>query len=115
MVPVSMVNWAGGKGGGKGWKKRSDYGNKASPDKKVWIGGLPDFTDKEKRKEASKQLQEHLKKKGSDCKFAEIWPKGVGVAVYKTEEEAQSAIAEMSGTKFKGKTLEIDSWEKKQK
>merc|ERR1712032_168109 len=118
MVPMSMLMsaWGGGKkkGGGKGWKRKSDIGNRTSADKKVWIGGLPEIEDREKRKEASKKLHEHMKKNGGDCKFAEIWPKGVGVAVYKTEEEAQSAIAEMSGTKFKGKTLEIDSWEKKQ-
>merc|ERR1712187_23451 len=100
------------KGFGKGKGRKGQYGNKVKPELKVWIGGLPEFEDREKRKEASKQLQEFLKKKGSDCKFAEIWPKGVGVATYQTEEAAQEAMG-LSGAKFKGKALEIDSWEKK--
>merc|ERR1712187_716518 len=119
MVPMSMLmnSFGGGKrkGGGKGFRRRGGIGNRTSAEKKVWIGGLPDVSDKEQLKEASKKLFEHMKKKGGDCKFAEIWPKGVGVAVYQTEEDAQTAIAEMSGTKFRGKTLEIDSWEKKPK
>merc|ERR1712176_815055 len=119
MVPLSMLmgGWGGGnkKGGGKGGRRKSDIGNRTSAEKKVWIGGLPDIEDREKRKEASKKLHEHMKKKGGDCKFAEIWPKGVGVAIYQTEEEAQSAVAEMNGTKFRGKALEIDVWEKKPK
>merc|ERR1712087_676761 len=101
------------KGGGKGGRRKSDIGNRTSADKKLWIGGLPDIADREKRKEASKKLHEHMKKHG-DCKFAEIWPKGVGVAVYKTEEDAQAGM-EANGTKFRGKALEIDSCEKKQK
>merc|ERR1719476_425778 len=119
MVPLSMVmgGWGGGKkkGGGKGGRRRGGIGNRTSAERKVWIGGLPDIEDREKRKEASKKLHEHMKKNGGDCKFAEIWPKGVGVAVYQSEEEAQSAVAEMNGTKFRGKALEIDVWEKKPK
>merc|ERR1719434_299074 len=103
---MSMLkgSFGGGKrkGGGKG-KWRPGIGNRTSAEKKVWIGGLPEIEDREKRKEASKKLHEHMKKKGGDCKFAEIWPKGVGVAIYQTEEEAQSAIADMNGTKFRGK------------
>merc|ERR1719263_23591 len=117
MVPASMLygGFNKSKGSGKGkFHRKSDIGNRTSAEKKLFIGGLPTIEDREKRKEASKKLFEHLKK-SSDCKFAEIWPKGVGVAVYKTEEEAQSAIADASGTKFRGKALEIDSWEKKQK
>merc|ERR1712187_437044 len=101
--------------GGKGFRQKSDIGNRTSAEKKVWIGGLPDIEDRAQRKEASKQLFEHMKKKGGDCKFAEIWPKGVGVAIYQSEEDAASAIAEMSGTKFKGKAIEVDSWGKSQK
>merc|ERR1719389_1512138 len=96
MVPVP-VNKAKGKGkgksGGKGFRRKADIGNKAAKEKKIWIGGLPTIEDREKRKEASKKLQEHLKKKG-DCKFAEIWPNGVGVAVYMTEEEASKKLQE---------------------
>merc|ERR1712187_216870 len=104
----------GKKGFGKG-KRSGGIGNRTSADKKLWIGGLPTIEDRDSRKEASKKLYEQLKKKSSECKFAEIWPKGVGVAVYQTEEDAQSAIAEMNGTKFKGKAIEVDSWEKKTK
>merc|ERR1711879_177163 len=104
-----------GKGGTGGRNKKSIAGNQVKPEKKVWIGGLPVIDDPEKRKEASRHLQTHFKMKGSDCKFAKIWPHGVGVACFQTEEAAQSAIAEVSGTKFKGKTLDVDSWQKKEK
>merc|ERR1712187_536452 len=119
MVPLSMLQGGGfrskkGFGKGKG-RKGGQYANKVHAENKLWIGGLPNIEDREKRKEASKQLFELLKKKGTDCKFAEIWPKGVGVACYRSEDAAQSAIAELSGTKFKGKALESDSWEKKEK
>merc|ERR1719254_337592 len=98
-----------GKGKGKGGKsrRRSDIGNRAGADKKVWIGGLPIIQDREKRKEASKKLQEHFKKHGSDCKFAEISHKGTGVAQFQTEEAAMSAIDTMGGTKFMGKALVV--------
>merc|ERR1712190_395527 len=103
------------KGKGKGKGRKGQYANKVKAANKLWIGGLPDIEEREKRKEASKQLFELLKKKGTDCKFAEIWQKGVGVACYQSEEVAQTAIAELSGIKFKGKALEFDSWEKKEK
>jgi len=120
MVPLSALKGiaSGGKGGkgGKGaGKRRGGLGNSVHPDKKVWIGGLKEFEDRDKRKEASKKLQEFIKKKGADCKFAEIWPKGVGVATFISEEEAQSAISTLSGAKFMGKTLEVDTWERKPK
>merc|ERR1712187_856825 len=96
--------------GGKGQRK----GRKLviNPDRKVWIGGLPVIQDREKRKEASKKLQEHFKNNGSDCKFAEISHKGTGVAQFQTEEAATSAIDTLSGTKFMGKALVVDTWAK---
>merc|ERR1719326_2462833 len=100
-----------GKGGGKGFRRKTLI-NRTKADKKVWIGGLPKIEDRDKRKEASRKLQEHMKKAG-DCKFAEIFANGEGGAIYSSEEEAAAAIGEMNGTKFKGKLLEVDTWEKK--
>merc|ERR550532_1448575 len=99
------------KGGSKGFRRKTII-QRTDADKKVWIGGLPKIEDRDKRKEASKKLHEHMKKAG-ECKFAEIFANGEGGAIYSSEEEAASAIGQMNGTKFKGKVLEVDTWEKK--
>merc|ERR1711879_85465 len=99
------------KGGGKGFRRKT-YIQKTKPEKKVWIGGLPKIEDRDQRKEASKQLHEHMKQAG-ECKFAEIFANGEGGAIYSSEEEAASAIGQMNGTEFEGNVLEVDTWEKK--
>jgi len=80
----------------------------------VWIGGLPEIKEAGKRKDVSKKLFEQLKT-STECKFAEVWPKGVGVACFKTEDDAQAAIAALDGSEFEGNVLEVSAWEKKQK
>merc|ERR1712157_547602 len=103
--------WKKKGGGGGGWKKK-DIASRTGWSKKIYIGNLPAIEDRDQRKEASKKLYEMLQKK-SECKFAEIWKNGTGVAIFKTDEDAQAAVSSLAGTKFRGKALEIDSWEKK--
>merc|ERR1711937_1120930 len=85
---------------------------KSNPEKVVWIGGLG---DKIKDKEGNKKLKDHFEKLGAPLKFVNITFKGEGGAIFGSEEEAQAAIAAVNGTKFMGKTLEVDVWTKKEK
>merc|ERR1712107_961500 len=93
----------GGKGKGKG-KKFS-----TSPFKKIWIGGLPE--QEQIDRELNKALQEHCKQAG-ECINVLIGKNGTGAAAFKTEEEAQGAIAILNGTEFQGHILEVDVWTK---
>merc|ERR1712187_86735 len=107
----------GGKGGGKGGQRNPSQAMiaqhaKKSPEKVCWIGGL----DKVIGKEGNKKLKAHIQSlTGSDPKFVNITPKGQGGAIFGSEAEAQSAIAAVNGSSFKGKTLEVDVWVKKEK
>merc|ERR1712217_353422 len=108
-------SWGKG-GGGKGHRS----GNmsmicrtaKQDAGKVVWIGGLG---DKIKDKEGNKKLKDHFEKLGAPLKFVNITWKGEGGAIFGSEEEAQVAISTVNGTKFMGKTLEVDVWTKKEK
>merc|ERR1712003_332786 len=109
----------GGGGGGWGGKGKGGNGNpsqamiarvaKKNPETVVWIGGL----DKAIGKEGNKKLKDLVTKMtGSSPKFVNIGPKGQGGAIFGSEGEAHAAIANMSGKKFMGKTLEFDVWTK---
>merc|ERR1711879_209915 len=109
----------GGKGKGKG--KSGNRGNmgmisrtaKTNPEKVAWIGGLEGKT---LDKEGCKKLKAHIERlAGEGCKFVSITSKGAGGAIFGSEGEAQAAIAAVSGTKFMGKALEVDIWNKKEK
>merc|ERR1711879_146885 len=93
------------KGFGKGKKRWSTA--RCYKEKKVWIGGLPENATS---KDTNKALKEHL-----GAVFAEIGKSGTGVATFKTEEEAATAVASFNGTEFGGFTLQIDAWEKAEK
>merc|ERR1712176_988500 len=120
-VPVSQVNKvkqaSGGKGGGSNrphYGRQKTLGQRAAPEKKIWLDGLPTIEDHEKRREASKKLHEQFKKT-TDCKFVEIRKNGQGTAVFGSEEDAQAALEALAGTKFRGKVIEVDVWEKMSK
>ena len=87
---------------------------KTNPEKVAWIGGLD---GKSLDKEGCKKLKAHIEKLAGEggCKFVSITSKGAGGAIFGSEEEAQAAIAAVNGTKFMGKTLEVDVWTKKEK
>merc|ERR1712025_1214465 len=78
----------GGKGGH--FSKRKSLGQRVAAEKRIWLAGLPIIEDREKRKEASKKLQEQFNVT-LDCKSAEIWRNGHGYAVFGSEEDAQVA------------------------
>merc|ERR1712151_1236031 len=113
-VLQSLLGGGGGggrKGGGKGWRRS---GCREKPEKRVWIGNLPAIEDKEKRVEAEKKLKELLQK-GGECKYVSISPSGTGIATFPSQEEVVAAVAALAGTKFRGKVLEFDTWEKQEK
>merc|ERR1711879_80916 len=101
----------GGGGKGKGWGREQSILQKAAPEKKVWVGGIPpvgDGSGKASRDEVralNKDLQEHMKKAG-ECKWAEVRKNGTGGAVYTTPEEAQAAIQQLNGSTFRGAQIQ---------
>merc|ERR1719482_1115854 len=120
-VLQSLLGSGGGGWGGKGKGKGKGKGNmgmigrtaKTNPERVAWIGGLEGKT---LDKEGFKKLKAHIEKlAGEGCKFVSITSKGAGGAIFGSEEEAQQAIAAVNGTKFMGKTLEVDVWTKKEK
>merc|ERR1712048_62962 len=96
----------GSKGKSKGWGKGKNRwsSSRCFKEKKVWIGGLPENATS---KDTNKALKEHL-----GAVFAEIGKSGTGVATFKTEEEAVTAVATFNGSEFNGFTLSVDAWEK---
>merc|ERR1712014_47704 len=98
--------------GGGGWGKGKGKGKKGgglrdfAMEKKVWLGSVPDEYDRN-------ALKEHLSQAGS-CKFVSV-SKGQGGAAFATAEEAQMAIAMLSGSEFGGAVIEVDVWTKKRK
>merc|ERR1719223_1998854 len=94
-----------GKGGGKGWG-----GGLTSfpPEKKVWVGGLPE------EGVTFKELQEHF----PGSKYATIMKgkgAGTGGVAFATAEEATAAIQTLNGSALAGATLVVDVWTKKEK
>jgi len=96
-------SWGKGKGKGKGGRFQ------CAPQKKVWIGGLPEQEASDK--DLNKALQEHMKQAGA-CVFVSIGKSGSGSAAYKTSEEAETAVATLNGSVFQGVTIEVDTWTK---
>merc|ERR1711862_12488 len=113
----------GGKGKGKGKGKWDDNWNtnllrhttKTTPDKVMWIGGLPAKLGGKQWKDANKELLELMKAAGCNAKFVDISRNGTGGAIFGSAEDVALAIATLAGTEFRGKTLEFDVWEKKPK
>merc|ERR1719453_1118539 len=97
----------GGKGGkagkGKGKGRKGGFRVKEKVENRLWIGGLPEIEDREKRMEASTKLQELIAKKAGECKMVRMLGKGHGVATFASEDDVQSAIAACAGLKFRGK------------
>merc|ERR1719379_1333570 len=106
----------GGKGGGKGkWGGRSNdivaQTARKTPEKMVWLGGLPKVGKEWKK--ANKELLEQFKAAGCSAKFVDIKGNGTGAAIFASAEDATSAIATLAGTEFRGSTLEVDVWTRK--
>ena len=75
--------------------------------KKVWVGGLP---ANNVSKEINMKLKDHLSTAGVTCLYAEIGKSGSGGAAFKSNSEAQSAVAALNGSFFEGHMLEVDMW-----
>merc|ERR1719443_1386938 len=91
-----------GKGKGKGKSLKSFY-----PEKKVWIGNLPEGI-------TYKELHEHMKASGA--KWVEVMKgagKGTGGAGFATAEEATAAISALNGSVLNGSMIQVDVWTKK--
>merc|ERR1719262_1332693 len=110
MNPMMMKMMMGGKGGGKGKGKKTGL-NKEKPENKVWIGNIADSV-------GWKELEEHFKQAGK-TKWVEAFKKGAGKGTggvaYATPEDAQKAISMLNGSILSGQTIEVDTWEKKEK
>merc|ERR1711957_1139686 len=107
---MSMLG--GGKGGG-GWKNGGGGGQRSNgcqerPEKRLWIGNLPTFTDGDSRIAAEKELKVLLQA-GGDCKYTSIQRKGTGVATFPSAEDVKAAIGALAGTEFQGQVLEFDT------
>merc|ERR1719327_925713 len=97
----------GAKGKGKG--KKSGL-SKFAPEKKVWVGNLPEGT-------TYQELQEHFGSAGT-AKFAAVFSgkgKGTGGVAFTEPEEAAKAIKTLNGSTFKGVKIEVDTWTKMEK
>merc|ERR1740121_2876448 len=96
-----MRYWKGGKGKGRGGGLSS-----FPPEKKVWIGGLPE------EGVTFEQLKEHF----PGSKFALVMKgkgAGTGGVAFETAEEATAAIQSLNGSVLAGATIEVDVWTKK--
>merc|ERR1712232_285260 len=104
-----MMSMMGGKGKGK-WSDNA--AKRAPPSKKVFVGGLPELGSAGLSKDLNKKLKEHFDKAGT-CTYAEIGRKGTGTAVFKTEEEAKTAVTLLNGSVFDGNhVLVVSGWGK---
>merc|ERR1719399_1248494 len=104
MYAIMQMLKGKGKGKGKGKSLRSFY-----PEKKVWIGNLPEGI-------TYKELHEHMKASGA--KWVEVMKgagKGTGGAGFATAEEATAAISALNGSMLNGSRIEVDVWTKKEK
>jgi RNA recognition motif-containing protein len=109
---MQMMQWQWGKGKGFGKGKSRQGLRSFPPEKKVWVGGLP-----EDGSITFKELQEHFKSVG-EAKFAAVMKgsgAGTGGVAFGTEEEAKEAIAKLNGSELAGNKLVVDVWEKKEK
>lgn len=103
---VQMMMMMKGKGKGKGGCKGGGL-NDFSPEKKAWVGGIPDSV-------TFKELQEHFDTVVKS-KWAEVWKNGLGGVAFGTVEDCEKAIATLDGSVLAGATLKVDVWTGKEK
>merc|ERR1719515_680997 len=103
-----MMITAAGKGKGKGKGKRKSGLSTFGPEKKVWVGNIPEGT-------TYQELQEHFGSAGT-AKFATVFTgkgAGTGGVAFAEEAEAKAAIQKLNKSTFKGVKIEVDVWTKK--
>mmetsp|Transcript_164952 Transcript_164952/g.316723 ORF Transcript_164952/g.316723 Transcript_164952/m.316723 type:complete len:141 (-) Transcript_164952:73-495(-) len=120
-------NWSSGKGKGWGksswtsswskpsWSKGKGKGRKGLSKNlpkdhacRVWIGGIPEGT-------SWKAIQDHMNQAGKTTWIEVFSNKGKGTASagYKTEQEANDAIALLNGSVLGTGTIQCDVWQKR--
>merc|ERR1712166_1328486 len=95
-------------GGGKGKGKGKSFMPR-DKSKVVWVGGLSGEV-------TWQELQEHFNQAGKTS-WVEVHgkEKSAGCVGFKTEEEAANAISTLNGSSLKAQTLQVGTWEKKEK
>jgi len=101
MMTMMAMMKGGGKSKGKGGIRGFDG------KLRVWIGGLPQKGEPDDA--LNKRLKEHMGSTGLNCMYAQVGKNGMGGAAFKTQEEAQQAIATMNGTIFEGAIIQVDN------
>merc|ERR1711869_132302 len=98
------------KGKGKGKGKRRSGMSTFAPEKKVWVGNIPEGT-------TYQELQEHFASAGT-AKFASVFSgkgKGTGGVAFAEEAEASKAIQTLNNSTLKGAKIQVDVWTKMEK
>lgn len=72
------------------------------PTATVWLGNLPTGVEFD-------QLKQHMARAGN-CKHVHIGHNGTGFALFKTPQEAKTAIAKLNGSKLRGAQIVVDSY-----
>merc|ERR1719399_256683 len=110
MDPYTMMMMMSAMSKGKGKGKKKQGLSKFAPEKKVWVGNLPEGT-------TYQELQEHFASAGT-AKFATVFSgkgKGTGGVAFAEEAEAQKAIKTLNKSTLKGAKIEVDVWTKMEK
>ncbi|CAE7524980.1 PABN3 [Symbiodinium necroappetens] len=74
----------------------------------IYVGGLPKHAEWQ-------ELKDHMKTAG-EIEYCDVlyndWgqPRGIGFVRYKTEAEAQQAIASLDGSSMEGKAVQVSAW-----
>merc|ERR1712048_530464 len=104
------------KGGGKGSKPKNVLKNRVSPEKSIFISGLPTGIGKgPELDKLNKALEKHLSQQGIKCEAAAVWKNGNGSALFASKKDVVKVMESLSGSTFKEGVLMIDTWEKKEK
>eukprot|EP00401_Gymnodinium_catenatum_P081371 CAMPEP_0117565004 /NCGR_PEP_ID=MMETSP0784-20121206/56340_1 /TAXON_ID=39447 /ORGANISM="" /LENGTH=126 /DNA_ID=CAMNT_0005362775 /DNA_START=110 /DNA_END=487 /DNA_ORIENTATION=- len=90
---------------GKGAGKHAPKFEVRHPSGTVWLGNLPAGVTYE-------EVQQYMSKAGN-CKRAQLTSNNTGFALFGNPQEAQNAIATLSGTSLKGSRIVVDSYAKK--
>jgi RNA recognition motif-containing protein len=107
---MAAMKGGGGKASGKGWGGKGNRRKRLDSSLKVWVGNLPEgITEKE--------MKDAFSAAGT---VKEAVPFGAkrnheGCVAFASAAEAQQAISMLNGGDFNGNTIEVDTWEKKEK
>merc|ERR1712232_1154742 len=87
---------------GKGKRQGPQDRKVKQTSKAVWVGGMAEGTTYQELLELGKQV--------GDAIWAKIMRNGSGAIGFRSEEDAASAVAQLSGVELRGAVLEVDAW-----